>query len=170
MRKHLPGAALPPPILGIFIQAFQFGERWHGGPPLRIGNVDGVASSYQQLEVPLVTARRVQHEARCGCGEVHVTARPTGLPATAVSIGPNLRALAVYQHVPVQRCAELIAALTGAGVSAGFIHSCLARTAAVIADVVRLIKTLITTAASPGTSSSTKTSSSSAPPARRQLQ
>ena len=77
-----------------------------------------------------------------------------GVPASAVSIGPNLRALAVYlvvyQHVPVQRCAELIADLTGAGVSAGFIHSCLARTADVIADVVKLIKTLITAAAVAG--------------------
>ena len=52
--------------------------------------------------------------------------------------------------MPVQRCAELIADLTGAGVSVGFIHSCLARTADVIADVVKLIKTLITAAAVAG--------------------
>ena len=113
----------------------------------------GVARSHQQLEVPLVTARRIQHDlhhARCGCGEVHVADRPAGVPESAVSIGPNLRALAVYlviyQHVPVARCAELIADLTGARVSAGFIHSCLAKAAGVIADVVKLIKTLITAA------------------------
>jgi hypothetical protein len=113
----------------------------------------GVARSFQQLEVPLITARRVQHDlhqARCGCGKVHVAARPEGVGASVVSIGPNLRALAVYlvvfQHVPVERCARLIADVTGAEVSAGFVHSCLARAALVVADVVKLIKTLITAA------------------------
>jgi transposase len=118
------------------------------------GAVDlGVWRSLQQLEVPLMTARRIQHdlhEARCRCGKVHVAARPEGMPDAAVSIGPNLRALAVYlvvfQHVPIERCAWLIADVTGAGVSAGFIHSCLARAAEVVADVIKLIKTLITAA------------------------
>src|SRR6266702_3397519 len=66
-----------------------------------------------------------------------------GVPDSAVSICPNLRALAVYlmvfQHVPVERCAQLIADVTGARVSVGFIHSCLAKAAGVIADVVKLI-------------------------------
>jgi transposase len=117
----------------------------------------GVARSHQQLEVPLVTARRVQHdlhEALCGCGERHVAERPPGVAGSAVSIGPNLRALAVYlmvyQHVPVERCAQLICDVTGAQVSAGFVHACLARAADVIADVVKLIKTLITAAAVAG--------------------
>ncbi len=52
----------------------------------------------------------------------------------------------VFQHVPVERCARLIADVTGAEVSAGFVHSCLAKAAAVVADVVKLIKTLITAA------------------------
>jgi hypothetical protein len=118
------------------------------------GAVDaGVARSFQQMEVPLMTARRVQHDlhqARCGCGKAYVAARPDGVPDAAVSIGPNLRALAVYlmvfQHVPAGRCAQLIADVTGARVSVGFIHSCLAKAAVVIADVVKLIKTLITAA------------------------
>jgi transposase len=117
----------------------------------------GVARSFQQLEVPLITARRVQHDlhqARCRCGRVHVAGRPEGVPASAVSIGANLRALAVYlvvfQHVPVERCQQLIADVTGAAVSAGFVHSCLARAASVIADVVKLIKALITAAAVAG--------------------
>jgi hypothetical protein len=67
-----------------------------------------------------------------------------------VSIGPNLRALAVYlvvfQHVPIERCARLIGDVTGGQVSAGFVHSCLAKAAEVVADVVKLIKTLITAA------------------------
>jgi transposase len=39
-----------------------------------------------------------------------------------------------------------ISDVTGAQVSEGFIHSCLARAAEVIADVVKLVKTLITAA------------------------
>jgi transposase len=113
----------------------------------------GVARSFQQLEVPLLSARRIQHDlhvSRCGCGRMLVAARPQGVPESAVSIGPNLRALAVYlvilQHVPIERCALLIADVTGARVSGGFVHSCLARAADVVADVVKLIKTLITAA------------------------
>ena len=113
----------------------------------------GVARSFQQEEIPAVPAERVQHdlhEARCGCGRTHVAARPAGVPDSALSIGPRLRALAVYlvvfQHVPVERCRQLIADVTGAAVSEGFIHSCLAKAASLAADVVRLIRTLITAA------------------------
>ena len=98
-------------------------------------------------------AERVQddlHEARCACGREHVAARPPGVPDAALSIGPRLRALAVYlvvfQHVPVERCRDLISGVAGAAVSTGFIHSCLARAADLAADVVRLIRTLITAA------------------------
>jgi transposase len=113
----------------------------------------GVARSLQQLEIPDVAAQRIQHDlhrARCGCGRERVAARPPGVPDAAVSIGPHLRALAVYlvvfQHVPIERCQQLIADVAGAHVSAGFIHSCLNRAADVVADVVGLIKTLITAA------------------------
>ena len=58
---------------------------------------------------------------------MHVAARPAGVPDSALSIGPRLRALAVYlvvfQHVPVERRRRLIADVTGALVSDGFIHS-----------------------------------------------
>jgi hypothetical protein len=113
----------------------------------------GVRRSFQQLEMPLMAARRIQHdlhEVCCACGRAHVAARPDGVADAAVSIGPNLRALAVYlvvfQHVPIERCARLIADVTGAQVSAGFVHSCRAKAAGVVADVVKLIKTLITAA------------------------
>jgi hypothetical protein len=113
----------------------------------------GVARSYQQEEVPAAAAQRVQHdlhEAKCACGRVHVAARPAGVLDSALSIGPRLRALAVYlvvfQHVPVERCRQLIADVTGAVVSDGFIHSCLAKAASLAADVVRLIRALITAA------------------------
>jgi transposase len=93
-------------------------------------------------------------QAQCRYGRLHVAARPEGVPDSAVSIGPNLRAPAVYlvihQHVPVERCRRLIADVTGARVSAGFVHSCLARAAAAITGMVRLIRTLITAAAVAG--------------------
>jgi len=117
----------------------------------------GVARSYQQLEIPDPAARRVQHDlhrARCDCGREHMAARPPGVPDAAVSLGPDLRALTVYllvfQHIPVGRCQQLITDVAGAEVSAGFIHSCLAKAAEVIGEVVKLIKTLITAAAVAG--------------------
>jgi transposase len=117
----------------------------------------GVTRSYQQEEIPAAAAERVQHdlhESRCACGRVHVAARPAGVPDSALSIGPRLRALAVYlvvfQHVPVERCRQLIADVTGAVVSGGFIHSCLRQAAGLAAEVVRLIRTLITAAAVAG--------------------
>jgi len=117
----------------------------------------GVARSYQQEEIPAAPAERVRHdlhETRCGCGREHVAPRPPGVPDAALPVGPRLRALAVYlvvfQHVPVERCRDLIADVTGAAVSAGFIHSCLRAAASLAADVVRLIRTLITAAAVAG--------------------
>jgi transposase len=113
----------------------------------------GVARSYQQEEIPAAAAQRVQHDlhsAKCACGKTHVAPRPAGVPDSALSIGPRLRALAVYlvvfQHVPVERCRELISDVAGAEVSTGFIHSCLARAAGLAAGVVRLIRALITAA------------------------
>jgi transposase len=117
----------------------------------------GVARSYQQEEIPARPAERVQHDlhqAKCACGRAHVAPRPAGVPDSALPIGPRLRALAVYlvvfQHVPVERCRQLIADVAGAAVSAGFIHSCLRQAAGLAAEVVRLIRTLITAAAVAG--------------------
>ncbi|HEY5401192.1 MAG TPA: DUF6444 domain-containing protein, partial [Trebonia sp.] len=81
------------------------------------GAVDlGVSRSYQQEEIPAAAAERVQHDlhtVRCACGREHAAPRPAGVPDSALSIGPRLRALAVYlvvyQHVPVDRCRQLIA-------------------------------------------------------------
>jgi hypothetical protein len=59
--------------------------------------------------------------------------------------------LIVYQHVPVERCVRLIADLTGgAAPSTGFVHGLLARCAAVLGEVVTLIKTAVTLAAVAG--------------------
>jgi hypothetical protein len=117
----------------------------------------GVSRSFQQEEVPVASAERVQHdlhEVRCACGRAHAAPRPAGVPGSALSIGPRLRALAVYlvvfQHVPVERCRLLIADVTGALVSDGFVHSCLARAASLLKDVVTLIRELITASAVAG--------------------
>jgi transposase len=56
----------------------------------------------------------------------------------------------VFQHVPVERCRLLIADVTGALVSDGFVHSCLARAASLLKDVVALIRDLITASAVAG--------------------
>ncbi len=113
----------------------------------------GAARSYQQEEVPAAAAERVQHDlhqVKCACGRVHAAPRPAGVPDSALSVGPRLRALAVYlvvfQHVPVERCRQLIADVTGAVVSDGFIHSCLAKAASLAGEVVALIRALITAA------------------------
>ena len=92
------------------------------------------------------------HAVKCpGCGREHCAPRPAGVPAAALSIGPRLRALCVYlvvhQHVPVERCRQLIADVTGAAVSDGFIHSCLAEASSLAAGTVAVIRALI--AASP---------------------
>lgn len=64
--------------------------------------------------------------------------------------GPTLRALAAYllvlQHIPVARTAALIADLTRARPSTGWISSVLTHTAEVLSDVQKLIKTLVTRA------------------------
>jgi transposase len=112
----------------------------------------GVARSYQQEDVPeprpAVRYQHDLHKTRCACGKVHVAPRPDGVPDAPLSVGPRLSAMAVYlsvfQHVPVERAQRLIAGLTGGAVSAGFVHSCLARAAGLVKDSVALIRTLIT--------------------------
>ena len=104
----------------------------------------------QVHDIPAVLPREVVehrlHRRRCGCGVVTTAAAPVGVGAPVV-YGPNLRALAVYllvfQHVPVARTAQLIADLTGARPSTGWISSVLVTVADVLVDVEKLIKSLI---------------------------
>jgi transposase len=125
------------------------------GTGLQYADDLGVTRSYQQEEVPAPVSERVQHDlhdVKCaGCGKEHSAPPPAGVPASALSVGPRLRALAVYlvvhQHVPVERCRQLLADVTGAEVSAGFVHSCLKKASKLAAGTVALIRKLI--AASP---------------------
>lgn len=95
-----------------------------------------------------VTEHRL-HRRRCPCGTTTTAPAPHGVDGTAI-YGPGLRAFAVYllvyQHIPVARSAELIADLTGANVSTGWVCSTLTRAANVLVDVEAMTKTLITLA------------------------
>jgi transposase len=106
----------------------------------------------QVYDIPTITPVVVEHRLhrkRCSCGTTTTATAPAGVGAAAV-YGPNLRALAVYllvfQHIPVARTAQLIADLTGARASTGWISSQLSAVAGVLDDVEKLIKTLITLA------------------------
>lgn len=54
--------------------------------------------------------------------------------------------LLVFQHVLVERCAQLIADVTGARVSSGWVSSILAEAAMLVTDSVKLIRALLTLA------------------------
>ena len=123
------------------------------GADLADGADLGVARSHQQHEIPLMSATCTQHDlhvVRCGCGTVHVADRPAGVADTAVGYGANLQAWCVYlmvvHAIPVHRCAELVASLTGAAPSVGFVHGLLTRAAAALVEVDKHIRTLITLA------------------------
>jgi hypothetical protein len=117
-----------------------------------------VERAHQVHDLPEIAITVTQHDVWrvcCGCGREHVGALPAGVPAAPSSYGPSLKALVVYlivyQHVPVERCVRLIADLTGgAAPSTGFVHGMLARCAAVLSEVVALIKTAVTLAAVAG--------------------
>jgi hypothetical protein len=114
----------------------------------------GIERSHQVHDLPEVHITVWQHDVyrvRCGCGAEHVGQLPDEVSAAPASYGVNLKSLAVYlliyQHVPVQRCVQLIADLTGGtGPSDGFVHGMLTRCATVVAEVVAAIKSLITLA------------------------
>ena len=104
----------------------------------------------QQIDIPLVTATVTEyqlHSLRCGCGHVTRAELPAGVADAPISIGPNLQTLAVYllvvHAIPVERTCQVIADLTGAKVSAGFVHGMLARAAALLEAFETLTKMLI---------------------------
>lgn len=104
----------------------------------------------QRTDVPPVTAQVIEtrfHTVACSCGTRTAALVPAGVPDTP-TYGPNLQALAVYllvyQHVPVERAAQLIGDLTGAAPSTGWIAAQLARAADLVAPALRLIRALLT--------------------------
>ena len=116
-----------------------------------LGESDSIGFERRQVrDIPLVTVTVTEHRAhrcRCVCGTVTTSSMPEGVAGSPSSYGANLRALAVYllvfQHIPVQRTAQLIADVTGAEVSTGWVASLLGEAAALVADSVNLIRALL---------------------------
>lgn len=114
----------------------------------------GVIASHQLIDTPEVTATLTQydgHMVMCRCGQRHAAAPPPGAgEAGTVAYGPNVQAwvifLLVMHHVPVERCADVIGALTGSRPSDGFVHSLLARAAKAVRAANMLIRALVITA------------------------
>jgi hypothetical protein len=107
------------------------------------------------MDTPVVTAVLTQydeHAVACRCGRVHAAAPPAGAgEAGTVTYGPNLQAWCVFglvmHHVPVERCAGIIEALTGTRPSDGFVHGMPARAAKAVRGANMLIRALVITAA-----------------------
>jgi transposase len=104
----------------------------------------------QVTDIPLVTATVTEHrlhKVRCDCGHMTSADTPPLVAGAPASYGPNLRSLAcyllVFQHVPVERTAQLIADVTGARVSTGWVAQVLPEAAALVADSVELIRALL---------------------------
>ena len=81
----------------------------------------------QVIDLPEVTPRIVDHVAyrcRCSCGAETLADFPPAARAP-VCYGPGVRALAIYlldrQHLPYERCAELLAEVLGVTVSTGWL-------------------------------------------------
>jgi hypothetical protein len=113
----------------------------------------GVVDRYQQHEIPQVAVTVTQydqHQVACGCGRLHTADRPGGARSGPVGYGPNLAAFAVYLMVvhflPAHRVVALLESLTGTAPSVGFVHGMLHRTAGLLDEVGRRIRTLITLA------------------------
>lgn len=77
----------------------------------------------QVFDLPEIRLRVVEHRIehrRCGCGTVTAAPAPEGVAAPA-QYGPRVKALAVYlavrQHLPYERCAELLGDCLGARVA-----------------------------------------------------
>jgi transposase len=104
----------------------------------------------QCTDIPPVSARVTEtrwHTVGCACGAATGAPVPANVP-DAPCYGPGLAALAVYllvyQHIPVERSAELIRDLTGAQVSTGWVAAQLPKAAGIAAGPLRLIKALLT--------------------------
>ncbi|MEV4841603.1 IS66 family transposase [Nonomuraea sp. NPDC049486] len=113
---------------------------------------DSVGYARRQVrDIPLVTVTVTEHRVhrcRCGgCGAVTSADLPATVAGAPSSYGPKLRALAAYllvfQHVPVERCAQLIADVTGARVSPGWVSSILAEAATLVTGSVKVIRALL---------------------------
>lgn len=122
-----------------------------GVPFAALGEADSVGfTRRQRTDIPPVSAQVIEtrfHQVACRCGSRSSALVPDSVPDTP-TYGPNLAAFAVYllvyQHVPVERAARLIADVTGAAPSTGWIAAQLARAGELVAPALRLIRALLT--------------------------
>ena len=148
-RKGAPGAGLAMVESPDRVQDHRPGACSDCGETL--GDALSVGFARRQVsDVPLVTVQVTEHrlhKVRCDCGHVTAAEVPDLLAGSPTSYGPNLRALAVYllvfQHVPVERTAQLIADLTGARVSTGWTASVLDRAGELVEPSLDLIRALL---------------------------
>ena len=101
-------------------------------------------------EIPAAPSERVQHDlhaVKCpGCGREHCAPRPASIrqPRSRSARGCVPCALPGRSPAcPGRAVRQLIADVTGAAVSDGFIHSCLARASSLAAGTVAVIRALI---------------------------
>ena len=137
--RHLAQAADPDAVI------------WHSPAQCEgcAGDLDdapvvGVARR-QVFDIPPLRLRVSEHRAqrrRCTCGHVTAAAFPDEATAPAC-YGPGVRALitylAVHQHLPVDRIAQLLADVLGAPVSAGTVTNVMAQAAERVAVAVAVI-------------------------------
>ncbi|MET7544106.1 IS66 family transposase [Streptomyces sp. NPDC005507] len=116
-----------------------------------LGEVDSIGFERRQVrDIPVATVEVTEHRAhrcRCACGVVTASPMPATIAGSPSSYGPNLRALAVYllvfQHIPIERTAQLIKDVTGAEVSTGWVAFLLPQAAGLVEDSVDLIRALL---------------------------
>ena len=116
----------------------------------------GVVASHQVIDVPLVTAggdavsTSTRWDVRAG-GCTPRPRQPDAGAAGTVTYGLNIQAWCVFllvaHHVPTERCADVIASLTGMRPSDGFVHAMLARAAKAVRHANMLIRALVIAAA-----------------------
>jgi transposase len=111
------------------------------------------AARRQVFDIPPLRLRVTEHRAqrrRCGCGHVTAAAFPDEATAPAC-YGPGVRALIVYlavhQHLPVDRTAQLLADVLGAPVSTGTVAAAVTQAAAKVAAAVAVIRDRLIAAA-----------------------
>jgi len=148
-RKGAPGAGLATVENPDRVEDHRPGAYSARGEGLSVALSVGFARR-QVSDVPLVTVQVTEHrlhKVRCDCGHMTAANAPELLAGSPTSYGPNLRALAVnflvFQHVPVERTAQLIADLTGARVSTGWTASVLARAAELVEPPLDLVRALL---------------------------
>jgi len=94
---------------------------------------------------PFVTEHTAERR-RCGCGRTTAGEFPPEATAPAC-YGPRLRALATYmlcrQHLPVERCAELLSDVLGVAVSTGWLSGLVAEAGTALVPFVGHLATLV---------------------------